>query len=208
MNHIDFLPERIREARVRRQRLILRIGLLCVCAIAMVGLSYGLRARIATARGEVRMLESRSDNASQQASLRSSLEAQLADLMMKKEIEEALGRRVSVEEVLSELQRVLPESMAVSTLSLETVDVRLPVESAKAAAGGRAARSNEEQFRSAKRVRVILTGLALTNVDVANFIGQLSSSPMFEDVNMGYAKDVTFRGRSARQFQASCYVVR
>jgi Tfp pilus assembly protein PilN len=109
--------------------------------------------------------------------------------------------------VLGELQRLLPESMALSTLSLETVEVKTPLESAKDPSG-RASRSREQQFRVAKRVRVVLTGLASTNVDVANFIGQISSSSMFEDVNMGYAKDVVYRGRPARQFQASCLVVR
>lgn len=207
MNNIDFLPDRIRDARIRRQRLILRICLLGVCAAAMCVLSYGFRGRIASARAEVRVLEDRKNNATQQASLRSSLEGQLGELMMKKEIEETLGRRVSVEEVLGELQRLLPESMALSTLSLETVEVKTPLESAKDPSG-RASRSREQQFRVAKRVRVVLTGLASTNVDVANFIGQISSSSMFEDVNMGYAKDVVYRGRPARQFQASCLVVR
>ncbi len=59
-----------------------------------------------------------------------------------------------------------------------------------------------------RRVRVVLAGLAPTDVDVANFIGQLSASPLFENVNMGYAKTVRFRGRSAREFQASCYLAK
>jgi hypothetical protein len=57
-----------------------------------------------------------------------------------------------------------------------------------------------------KRVRLMLTGIAPGDVDVANFIGQLSASPLVEDVNMGYAKTVEFRGRLAREFQASCYI--
>ena len=59
-----------------------------------------------------------------------------------------------------------------------------------------------------KRLRLVLTGLAPGDVDVANFIGQLSGSPVFEDVNMGYARNVEFNGRLAREFQASCYVIR
>jgi len=50
--------------------------------------------------------------------------------------------------------------------------------------------------------------MAPTDVDVANFIGQLAGSRLFEGVNMGYARNVTFRSRSARQFQVSCYVIR
>jgi len=43
---------------------------------------------------------------------------------------------------------------------------------------------------------------------VANFIGQLSASLLFEEVSMGFARTETFRGRSARRFQASCYLVK
>jgi len=65
-----------------------------------------------------------------------------------------------------------------------------------------------KEDKAVHRVRLVLTGLAPTDVDVANFIGQLSASRLFEDVTMGYAKNVSFRGRSAREFRASCYVAR
>ena len=54
----------------------------------------------------------------------------------------------------------------------------------------------------------MLTGMAPTDVDVANFIGQLSASCLFKNVNMGYAKTVTFQRRSAKEFQASCYLAK
>ncbi len=57
-----------------------------------------------------------------------------------------------------------------------------------------------------KRVRLLITGVAPGDVDVANFIGQLSASPLLEDVNMGYTKTVEYRGHLAREFEASCYI--
>ena len=53
-----------------------------------------------------------------------------------------------------------------------------------------------------------LTGLSPTDIEIANFIGQLSASPLFEDVNMGYARTEEFDGRVGRKFQASCLVAR
>ena len=50
--------------------------------------------------------------------------------------------------------------------------------------------------------------LSPNNVDVANFIADLSASPLFEEVDMGYAKNIVFRSKAAKEFQASCYVVR
>ena len=59
-----------------------------------------------------------------------------------------------------------------------------------------------------KRVHIFFTGLATSDVDVANFIGQLATSQLLEDVNMGYAKNVTVKGKIAREFSDSCYVSR
>jgi hypothetical protein len=58
------------------------------------------------------------------------------------------------------------------------------------------------------RIRLVITGLAPSDVDIANFVGQLASSPLFEDVNMGYTREIQFQGKTARQFKATCYTAR
>jgi Tfp pilus assembly protein PilN len=154
--------------------------------------------RVAKAQTELDLLTSRGDAVKRQLCLRGTMEEQLSDLMIKKRIEEQLGRRVGTLDVLGELQRVMPESMTLTNLAMESVEIRMP-----ASASGRTAGEAE---RPVKRVRLVLTGMAPSDVDVANFIGQLAGSRVFEDVNMGYARNITYRNRAARQFQASCYV--
>lgn len=209
MSDIDFLPDRIRAQRARWRRLRLQAGFLLVFGTALAGLGYAFHGRIETAQVELGLLTDRADGLQVELRLRESLEAQLADLTIKKRIEEQLGRRVGTLDVLAEVQRVLPESMALTSMTMETVEVRLPEEAVDRQDPARAAvRKSKGAERIGKRVRLTITGLAPTDVDVANFIGQLSASSVFEDVNMGYAKNLTFRGRDARAFQASCYVVR
>ena len=209
MKDIDFLPDRIRARRARRHRLVMHGYLLAVCLVGLAVLGYVFQTQIQSARAELSLLQSRGDDMQRQLDLRASLEEQLADLMIKRQIEECLGRRIGTLDVLGEIQRVMPESMALTKLTMETVEVEL-----SAAPHGRdertvrVARGRPKGEKIVKRVRVVLTGLAPTDVDVANFIGQLASSRVFEDVNMGYAKNVNFRSRSAREFQASCYVAR
>ena len=114
--------------------------------------------------------------------------------------------------LLSEMQRLLRQPMVLTQLSIDTIQV--------SEADGGAGRVNRT-FRphvavqppgksgsTVTRLRLTLTGLAREDVDVANFIGQLSACPLFKDVNMGYSKDIKIGDRTARQFQASCYVVR
>lgn len=209
MNEIDFLPRRITAQRERRHRLVVQGYLLAICLIGLIVLGYVFHGRIEKARGELQLLQSRAGSIHRQLELRGSLEGQLGDLMIKKRIEEQLGRRAGTLEVLAELQRVVPESMALTSLTMATVTVRAAAAPAAGREANRAvAKGKAKTRRTVKRVRVVITGMAPSDVDVANFIGQLSASPVFEDVTMGYAKNVDFRSRSARKFQASCYVAR
>jgi len=210
MDDIDFLPERIRDRRIRRSHL-LRLGYLLLAFLCAVVLRGNFRqTRIATARSELNLLSDRIENAQQQLTIRRLLERQEAELMIKKRIDETLGTRVNALGLLAELEHVVPEQIVLTSLDFDIIVVSVPVEPA-----GRVNRSARPASSAAapkqkvhKRIRLTLTGLAPSDVAVANFIGQLASSPLFEDVNMGYAKTVIFRKCRAREFQASCYVVK
>jgi len=211
MQSVDFLPERIRLRRARRRRLFRQGYLLAAFAVAVIMLGYVRYRRIDSAQGQLAMLGDRAVNIRNQLTMRQSLEKELADLMIKKRIDETLGSRVLALDVLGELERLLPESMALTKLAVETVKLRAPAKPVAApVSSGRTvrAKAGQNKYRIVKRIRLVITGLAPTDVDVANFIGQLSASPLFEDINMGYAKNAAIYGRTAREFQASCYVVR
>jgi Tfp pilus assembly protein PilN len=214
MKSIDFLPERIRFQRDRRRRLVRQGCLLGLCLIGLAVLGYVRHGRIQTARAELAMLNDRSANSQRQLALRRELESQQADLMIKKRIADQLGSRASALEVLAEVSRLLPGSIVLSSLTVETMEIDAPLPSAKDStnetdrASAAAAPSGKAKTRSVKRLQLTLTGLSPTDVEVANFIGQLSTSPLFENVNMGYAKNTVFRNRPAREFQVSCHVVR
>jgi Tfp pilus assembly protein PilN len=126
------------------------------------------------------------------------LEQQMSDLLIKKRIDGELGSRADATCVLAELCRLMPTNMALLSLELKTVSV----------AGEDKAHAAPGDIESGRRVRLVLTGIAPTDVDTANFIGQMSTSCLFEDVNMGYSKNTTFKGRLAREFQASCTLAR
>lgn len=206
MDNVDFLPERICESRARRRRIVRHGHLLAVCAAGLLILGYARQGQIRTAHAEVEMLGIRAAGAQEQLALLDELERQQAELMIIRRIQSDLGSRVGALDVLAELERIIPESIALKNLSMETMEVHLPV---KALASRRPARFDAGNAKKTlKRVRLTITGLSPSDVDIANFIGQLSASPLFEDVNMRYARNVECRQRQAREFQASCYVIR
>jgi len=208
--NVDFLPERIRAHRTRRRRLVQRGYLLGITVAALVGLGYINQGRLQQARAELATLGEQSANMTMQLCTLDRLRQQLSDLMIKKRIDSHLGSRVNATDVLRELGRVLPESMVLTSLDFEGRPVPTKTHSTGGSRLGSArpveaaARGRE---KTVNRVRVVLCGLSPNNVDIANFIANLSASPLFEDVNMGYSENMPFRGRPAKQFKVSCYVV-
>ena len=203
MENLDFLPERIRLARQRRTRLVRQGYLTAVCIVALVVLGYLRQGSVRQAQASLEALNTQQIQIQRQISMRQELEHKLADLETVKRINDGLGSRVRAMDVLAELDKVLPRNMALTHLSFEAVQYQVPV---KAADGGAPSPVDANKTVTLKRVRLLITGVAPGDVDVANFIGQLSASPLLEDVNMGYTKTVEYRGHLAREFEASCYI--
>ena len=206
MLRTDFLPERIRDQRLRRQALKRQVVLMGLCVLGLVVLGFARQGRLHAAQGQLQRLKEQTATVDRQLTFRSELEAQQADLLVKKRIDDELGSRVNALGILAELERMLPKSIFLSSLTLEAVEMTTatsPVAEGKGAKKN--AKAKDQVF---KRVRMTFTGVAPSDVDVANFIAQLSGGHLFEDVNMMYARNTEFRGQSAREFQAYCFVVR
>jgi Tfp pilus assembly protein PilN len=209
MNNLDFLPERIRKQRSGRRRLVRQAYLLALCAASLVVLGYIRQGQVATARADVALLEECVTNLQQQTARREVLADQLQELAIKKQVEEHLGSRITAQLVLAELHHQMPPSTFLTSLELETMEIQVGRKAAaNVSARATVAGTGDHKTDSVKRMRLTLVGMAPSDVEVANFIGQLSASPLFEDVTMGYTKNVTYKGRTAREFRASCYVVR
>ncbi len=218
---VEFLPKHVRQQRFRRRRLIRQGYLLAVCVAVMGLLTYVRGERVAQARGNLATLEKNRSNLRRQAAMIKSLESQMSDLLVKKQIDEELGGRTNCTVVLAELCRITPPNIVMVSLDLQTVELAAGVSGYPGRSSSLAGRSYRGSrpvvvgrtdakgaSSAVRRARMVITGLAMHDVDVANFIGQLSASRFFKDVNMGYTKTVVFRGRSAREFQASCYLTR
>ncbi len=209
MHEIDFLPERLRSQRARRRRIACQAYMLCACLVVMFLVGYVRHGLVSEARAELNDLNGQVEEIRQQLSLREELELQQVGLRVLSSIEADLGSRVEILDVLAELERVIPSSIALANLNLETLALRVPVTPVAAGGAARTSRgSHKLKSQSIKRLRLMITGQSPTETGVANLVGQLTSSPLFEDVDMDFAREGQFRGRKAREFQISCYVVR
>ena len=203
---IDFLPERMKARRARNRRILRQVNLLVLAAATFAAWLYFSDRRVARAAAEMDLLKDRSANVQNLLSQRDALEKQQGTLLIKERIGTRLGSRAGVLDVLSELQRLLPPGVSLTTMNLDAVQVTSTAELVRdhsALAPGAAPRESV-----VTRLQLVLTGIAPSDVDVATFIGQIAASPLFEDVNMGYIRNQVVQGRRAREFQVSCHVVR
>ena len=210
MESIDFLPERIRIQRTRRRRVIRLIYLVVICAGTLVLLALSRQRLVRKAQADVALLSERCEAMQSQLDLRRSLEKEQADLLIKKRIDDELGRRVGALDILAELGRLLPDNMGLLSLSMKPVSFRVPVAPVREEHNSpRAVTAAQARNKSvaATRVELYLKGIAPNDVSIANFIGQLSASPLFEDVGMTYAKNTKIKNRLAREFSVNCFVV-
>jgi len=187
--------------RVIRQGYLLGLVLAC-----LVGLTYFNDERIGRARAEMARLDNQATNMATQVDTMYDLQRQLSDLMIKRNIDQRLGSRIDGMAILAALGGILPESMMLTSLSLDAMKVPVKLKPAADALSRRGARKSRST--TVNRLKLTIVGRSPNNVDVANFIADLSASKLFEEVEMGYAKNVKYRGKSAKEFQASCYVAR
>ena len=207
MENIDFLPDRIRLQRSRRRRIIRQAFLAVVCTMGLVLLGYVRQNAVRNAQAELSSLREHGQELQRQVAMRDGLEKQQAQLQIARRVDDQLGSRINALEVLAELSKMVPSNMTLISLNFETIEQKVPIDmNAGGKPSARASSAGPTKERVVKRVRLTLTGIAMNDVDVANFIAQLSANPLFEDVNMGYAKTTDFRGKSSREFQADCYV--
>ncbi|MDP6047467.1 MAG: PilN domain-containing protein [Phycisphaerae bacterium] len=205
---IDFLPERIIIQRARIDRLFRQGYLVGVVLTVLVGLAYFNEERIGRAEAHMAGLDGQSANLKIQVETMFKLQKQLSGLMIKQRIDNCLGSRINGMDILGELGDILPKSMTLTSLQLDALQVKVPLKSASTAVSAKARGGRKTREKLINRLKLTITGLGPNNVDVANFIADLSASPLFEDVDMGYAKNIEFRQKKAKEFQASCYVVR
>jgi Tfp pilus assembly protein PilN len=209
MNSIDFLPKRLRTQRLRHTRARRQGGVLAAALAVLALLAYLNHTRIVDLRATLRQRQGQQAALAQDLAVVPGLQTQLAEGSIKQRISRELGSRLAVNAVLSELGRLLPEKASLTGLQYSTVDIRRPGPSARnagnapvtaAEAGGRTGAVTE------KRVRLVIDGITPDDLDVADFLGRLSASSLFSEVQMGFSKTVPLdeNRREGRGFEVSC----
>jgi len=211
MKIINFLPGDHVEKRGRRQANLICLGLAAIAALVLGSISTICMARAAGVAGLRKLIDQQYHKAGQQINQLKELEQRKEGLLHKVELSADLLERVPRSHILARVTKALPPrtSIQIFAMSVEEVEIvrETPPEgenTEKGQSAGKAAKpGGKTKGRVPKvkvqRTRFALTGLAPTDLEVAELISRLDTDPIFEGVNLQfseefpYAEDVQMR---------------
>jgi len=210
MECVNFLPRRLKLQRRRRRRAMRQAVVLAASACALGALGYWRQTEVTAARADLACLKQQQGQLEERLAALPALTEQLAAGQVKQRISRELGSRLTINAVLAELSRRLPPAVSLTGISYSTVEMQPEDPGAGVPARPGRPAGKDLKIPPEKRVRVVITGLAPTDLDVANAVAQLSACPLFSNAAMGYAKTVAVDKdrRKASSFQVSCLMAR
>ncbi len=118
------------------------------------------------------------------------LEAKRRQMMRKAELAGALIPPVPKSTLLGVVAQALPKDASMQEFELEIKQVRR-ISSGSSTAGGTKVVSSSKKNRFMRRrvSKLVITGLAATDVQVAGFIANMARNPMFESVDLVYSEE-------------------
>jgi hypothetical protein len=109
-----------------------------------------------------------------------------------------IGKPIEMTKLMSIMQQIMPQDMALLDLSLETE------EAAKPPPGTFAARMAAQNPKPPDpKLRFRLHGVAPTDVDLGEFLAKLTTKPFFKQVELMYSRERVEAGHVMRDFEVS-----
>ncbi len=206
MSELDFLPDWYLFRLERRHGYFVFVWL-GVCLVGAMGLwFYLVHSQVRQCRADLQQLKAERNTVNDQLLKIDKLRAVRDDLTRKSDIARQLHNRPDVIHVSGRLVELAGDDVNLVDMKIVSEEIKPPSPSAgpSGRSGGRAAPAAPgavPQDPPKVRYGLTVTGVAPSDVSIANFIARLSASDAFVDVQMGYTKDVKRSGRLMRQFE-------
>ena len=202
---INFLPASYQQecaARAARRRQSLLLALLFV-GIGL-GVAQTWRYRSQLERQHETMLELLASTKTQMSEV-SKLESARAILLRQLQIHRELNQPVTYAQTVGTLGSLIPEGMTLRRLTMQNDKVTTtrpprPEEVNRAKASG-SPNPNAPVTDSYWAVRIEMSGIAPSDVEIANFIGTLAGSRLFQNVKLSYSRQGLVRQIACREFE-------
>ncbi len=197
MREVEFLPDWYPRVR-KHKRLVILQAWITLILIAGLGLWMLLVQR--NVRHREIELSSLSTDLFQSETEVQRLDDLLAlqkSLNQQDDVFTKIGRNVESTRLMKTLEDLMPRSMALLDLSVDTEEV------SKAPANSLAGRAAADKARANKKLRLRVHGVAPTDVDLADFLAKLTGKQFFSQVELIYSHERSQGGRLMREFEVA-----
>jgi Tfp pilus assembly protein PilN len=137
------------------------------------------------------------------------LQTAKAELGRQVAIYEQLALPLNYSQVVGTLSTLVPESVALTELELRTEQIKrrrtVPMSASAGDEGGKAGQTRTVVDHR-RIIHLDVRGIAPNDVVIANLIGELAASGLFEDVKMAYSRQGEFAQALTREFLVSMQV--
>lgn len=199
MINIDFLPQVYREARQRRRLRMRRLSLAAVGVCVLAAWFGADELRLHRTRGQLDCLVRQSETVQAGLEHMAKLQAEQTQLLDRYRLIQELQSPASCVTTLQRIAELLPEHVVLRQLQLTC---------------GASGNLHPEMGPVLKRepessgaVRMVLTGLAPSQVDIAVLVGRLSGCREFANVRLDYSKAAELELHQVHEFRVTFDVV-
>jgi Tfp pilus assembly protein PilN len=195
MRNIDFLPQAYREARRRHQLRIRRLclGLATVCLLAVW---FGVdEMRLRRTREQLEYLVRQNDTVQAGLQHMAKLQAEQISLLDRCRLIQDMESPISCVTTLQRVAELLPEHVVLRQLQLRNDTAGAVV--------SEAAQTARTKGPETGPLRMVVTGLAPSQVDIAVLVGRLSGCRGFANVRLEYTKGAELGLHQVQEFRVT-----
>lgn len=204
-NQLSFLPDDYLERKARRRTNVICVGLFVIIVGSVFFAAVLAERSLKDVDAREREVNARYTEAARRIDQVKQLNEKQQQMARQAELTDSLIERVPRSNLLAEIRQSMPEGMTLMDLSMEST-VRQTGEAAakpKLAnpSGGKAAAAAAAAEPPRPRqydVKLKLTGIADTDVQVAQFISKLNTSKLLQDVNLLISDEFKLEKRDGR----------
>lgn len=196
MRELEFLPTWYPQLQRRRRLVFIQAWLMVVLAFSLALWVYLADRNERGAEEALTYLQGQLAQAESQLVQMDRLEVLRKQWLKQAETLRRLGTHVEAARLIGKLATVLPENVALLSLSMDTDETIVHMTNVE-----RAGSITPPPPRVDRRLKVKLQGVAPTDVELALVLTELNKVPFFEQVTPTYAQDRKDAGHIQREFE-------
>lgn len=198
MTQINFLPPSYLGERRKQLRVMRESMLIVILAGLIIAWYLGTQARVRSLENLVAARQQEVDSVASQMTELGKIEQEREALMHQLQLERDLAQPINHSAVVATLAKLMPPTMALTDMSIQMPIPKPPAAKKEESKNSKSSKAAPAEAKAAPLMEVSVVGLAASDLEVADFLGGLTSNPLFSGVKLAYSRSVELKDKEVR----------